>query len=226
MDTRKPPRQQSRKASSVTRDRASNLRERLAYEAARMMVEQGIADLDWARRKAVERTGILDRRNWPSNEAIQEAVLTQRRLFMGTAHARANLSLRREAARAMRLLESFAPRLVGSALTGIGDRQAGVELFLFADRPEDVLFTLIERRIPWEEDERGFRYASGQRCVHPAFRFMAGDTPFELIVLPPAARRHPPLDPLNEKPWRGASLAEVERMLEHMDPDYRFEIGK
>lgn len=209
-----------------TRERTSALRERLAYESARIMVEQGLPDFERARRKAAERMGVIDRRHWPSNELIQEAVLTQRRLFSGSAHERACLDLREEALQAMRIFQDFLPRLVGAALSGAGDRQGGVELLLFAERPEDVILALLERRIPWQESERGLRYPGGQRQNHPVFRFMAGETPFRLTVLPPRALRNPPLDPVTDRPWRGADLSEVERLLEDAERPYRREIGR
>lgn len=208
------------------RERSGALKERMAYETARIMVEQGLTDFERARRKAAERTGIRDRRNWPSNEAVQEAVLMQRRLFLGQTSLHERQRLKHEALMAMRVFSAFSPRLVGSALTGMGDLQAGVELFLFADRPEDVLFALIEQQIPWQEAERSFRYAGGQRCAHPVFRFVAGEIPFELIVLPLRARRHPPLDPVTDRPQRGADAEEVAQRLDEEDADYRFEMGR
>ncbi|EXJ17095.1 hypothetical protein [Imhoffiella purpurea] len=208
------------------RDRSSALKERMAYETARIMVEQGLSDFDRARRKAAQRTGIMDRRNWPSNEAVHEAVLTQRRLFLTPDQSRASREMQVQALEAMHVFNDFAPRLVGSALMGSGDPQTGVELFLFADRPEDVLFALMERQIPWQESERSLRYPDGSRCVHPVFRFMAGDIPFQLVVLPWRAQRHPPLDPVTDRPQRGAARNEIERMLEESDSAYRFEIGR
>lgn len=194
-------------------DRLNSQRERLAYEAARILVEQGLTDFESARRKAAERMGISDRRQWPSNEVLKEAVLAQRRLFMGPEHGEERRLLKREAVQAMRMLSEFEPRLIGLALHGVTDRQHGVELFLFADRPEDVLFKLADQGIPWRESERTLRYAGGQRTAHPAFGFLAGGIPFELIVLPSRARRQPPLDPVTDRPSLGADLADVERML-------------
>lgn len=199
------------------RDHANTQRERLAYEAARIMVEQGLNDFESARRKAAERTGILDRRQWPSNERLKEAVLAQRQLFWGAGHDETSRSLKREAVQAMWMLSEFEPRLIGSTLHDLGDRQNGVELFLFADRPEDVLFKLADQGIPWREGERILRYANGQRLAHPAFGFLAGEIPFELIVLPVRARRQPPLDPITDRPGLGADLAAVERMLARED---------
>ncbi len=206
------------------RQRSSILKERVAYEAARIIIEQGLPNFDRARRKAAERTGVHDRRNWPSNETIQEAVLVQRRLFRDDLGE--HQELLDQALSALRAFADFSPRLIGAVLRGTGDRQTGIELFLFSDLPEDVIFALIEQRIPWREGEREWRYPGGQRHTHPVFRFMAGDIPLALIVLPMHARQNPPLDPVTERPQRGADLAQVERMLAEDGADYRFEIGR
>lgn len=194
-------------------DRADGARQRLAYEAARIMVEQGLADFDRARRKAAQRTGILDRRSWPSNEAIAEALVTQRRLFRGPDQERELEQLRQDAREAMRSFQEFSPRLIGPVLDGTGPVEPGVQLYLFAERPEEVVFRLLDRQIPWQERDRSLRYRGGERRNHPVFRFFAGETPVELIVLPPAALRNPPLDPVTERPDRGASLEELERLM-------------
>jgi hypothetical protein len=185
----------------------------MAYEAARIMVEQDLFDFDRARRKAAERTGILDRRSWPANDEIQEAILTQRRLFLGEAGERELRRLRGEALRAMEAFRAFSPRVLGAALSGAGRAEHGVQIFLFADCPEDVVFALMEQRIPWYERERSFRYSNGERRVHPVLSFVAGDIPCELIVLPRQAIRNPPLDPVTERPERGADIVELERLL-------------
>ncbi|NCA69439.1 MAG: hypothetical protein EOM91_04905 [Sphingobacteriia bacterium] len=197
-----------------THDRFAALRERMAYEAARIILDQGASTFDHARRKAAERIGVTDRRHWPSNEAIQEAVLSQRRLFPGGLDQTVLRRFRAAALEAMDWLEPFAPRLIGDTLSGALNPTSGIELLLFADRAEDVILTLMELRIPWREGERLFNYGSGQRRAHPLLRFIAGDVRVELIILPLQARRHPPLDHISERPLRGASRDAVARLLE------------
>jgi hypothetical protein len=80
-----------------------------------------------------------------------------------------------------------------------------------------VVFALLEQRIPWRERERSFRYGGGDRRTHPVFSFVAGETAIDLIVLPRAALRNPPLDPATERPERGAGIAELERLLATAD---------
>jgi hypothetical protein len=200
------------------RSRCSLQRSRLAYEAARILADQGNLAFDRARRKAAERTGIANRREWPSNEEILDALLEQRRLFQGDRFAADLRRLREQAAKAMGVFDHFLPRLVGSAFSGTGDLRQGVRLHLFADSPEDLVFGLIDRGIPWQEREETLRYGGGLRKTHPAFRFVAGEIPFTLVVLPPQALRNPPLDPVTERPERGADIETVMRMLQQPPP--------
>ena len=197
------------------RNRSNAHRQRLAYEAARIMTDQGVQEFDRARRKAAERAGIGNKRYWPNNEEIQEALLQRRRLFQGERQERELRKLREQALAAMHAFATFTPRLVGSALAGSADATQGVRLHLFTDNPEDVVFRLLDQGIPWQEREGALRYGGGARRTHPVFSFYAGDTPFELVVLPVRSQRDPPLNPVSERPDRGAGTAEVERLLEH-----------
>jgi hypothetical protein len=194
-------------------NRPSPQRRQLAYEAARIMAEQGIEEFEPARRKAAERARVDNKRFWPSNEEIHEALLAQRRLFHTERQTRELRRLRERALEAMRTFGQFFPRLVGPVLTGVADGRQGLRLHLFADNPEQVVLLLLDRGIPWEEREATLRFGGGVRRVHPVLAFLAGETRVELVVLPPSAQRNPPLDPVNERPDRGADAAEVERLL-------------
>jgi hypothetical protein len=196
------------------RKRSNTHRQRLAYEAARIMADQGVQEFDRARRKAAERVGIRNKRYWPSNEEIQEALLQYRRLFQGEKQGRELRRLREQALAAMRTFAGFVPKLVGPALSGSADSLQGVRLHLFTDNPEDVVRTLLDQHIPWQEREGVLRYGGGVRRTHPVFAFFAGETPFELVVLPVAAQRNPPLDAVSERPERGAGAADVARLLD------------
>jgi hypothetical protein len=177
------------------------------------MVNQDIHDFDRARRKAAERTGISDKRMWPSNGEIEEARLQQRRLFEGGESDQVLKILREHALTTMRSLTEFTPRLVGPVLRGNPDSTRGVRLHLFTDNPEEVVLTLIDRGIPWRQGEALLRFGGGKRNAHPLLTFLAGQVPFEFVVLPLGALRNPPLDPVSERPERGAGISEVVRLM-------------
>jgi hypothetical protein len=195
-------------------DRGSPQRQRLAYEAARILAEHGDQAFDRARRKAALRIGIENRREWPTNEEIQDALLEQRRIFQSERIAGDLGRLRGQALAAMCAFARFLPHLVGPALSGAGDLRQGVRMHLFADSPKELVFSLIDQGIPWQEREEALRYGGGVRKVHPAFTFVAGEIPFTLIVLPLHALRNPPLDTVTERPERGADRDALRRILD------------
>ena len=199
--------------SGGSRHRCQDQRRRLAYESARILAEQGPTEFDRARRKAAARLGITDKRCWPDNAEINDALLEQQQLFEPDEHARSLADLRRHALSAMREFADFRPRLIGPALRGTATHEHGIELRLFADSPEEVLMALMDRRIPWQEGEAVQRYASGSVETCPVFAFVAGDIPVHLQVLPWQARRQPPLDPVSERPERGIDADELAALL-------------
>lgn len=189
-------------------------RQQLAYAAARIMAEEQVSEFEHARRKAAARLGLTDKALWPDNEEIQQRLLEQQRLFGGETYRREHERLLEQVLAAMQLLNAFNPRLVGQALTGAATCEQGFALQVFADSTEEVIWTLIDCHIPWNADQAQFRYAGNQRQEHPILCFVAGKLPVQLIVLPEKARHNPPLDPVTNRPQRGASRKQVEQQLQ------------
>jgi hypothetical protein len=195
------------------RTRHDARRRRLAYDAARIISEQGDGGFERARRKAAERAGINNKRLWPSNEEIQDALREQQRIFQGERQLSELTRLREHALEGMRNFAHFSPRLVGSVLDGSADGRQAVRLLLFAEHAEEVVMDLVNQRIPWQQREEVLRFSGGIRCAHPVLTFCAGETCFEFVVLPRSALRNPPLDPVSERPQRGADAEALKRML-------------
>jgi len=119
---------------------------------------------------------------------------------------------------AMRLLEDFEPRLVGPLLSGTATAHNDIALHLFADTPETVAVRLMDCGIPHEVAERRFR---GQRDVvqaFPALRFTAGGHGVDATIFPKDGIRQAPPGPVDGRPMRRATLAEVEALMEGSDP--------
>lgn len=201
------------------RSRPDPRRLQLAYEAARIMTDRGDEEFERARRKAAQRAGVGNRRLWPSNEEIRDALRAQQRLFQGERQAAELAHLREQALIAMGNLARFSPRLVGPVLDGSADGRQPVRLLVFAQRTEDLVFALMEQGIPWQQQDRMLRFSGGDRRSHPLLTFYAGEIHFELIVLPPSAQSNPPLDIIGERPQRGAGANEVRRMLAEVSFD-------
>src|SRR5450631_4442533 len=115
--------------------RAENLRLALAQEAARVMAEHGIRDFLAAKRKAAERFGVVDGAVLPKNIEIEAALAQYQRLFAAESHAESLLTQRHVALQAMRCLAEYAPRLVGSVLSGTATAHCDVQLHLLPTAP-------------------------------------------------------------------------------------------
>ncbi|HUA81905.1 MAG TPA: hypothetical protein VL997_16130 [Dyella sp.] len=194
-------------------DRVQRNRLRVAQEAARLMSEHGIRDFHRAKRKAAERLGVLDEQALPRNHEIEEALREHQRLFQGDSQPQLLRERREAAIEAMRFLERFEPRLVGAVLDGTADAHSAVCLHVFSDDPEAIGIYLRERGVPFETQTRRLRVSRDEQIEYPVLLFAADNLPFDLTVLPHNALRQAPLDRIDEKPMRRASLASVEIML-------------
>jgi hypothetical protein len=185
----------------------------LAQECARIMTEEGIQDFGAAKRKAALRLGLPDKAALPDNTAVEQALFDRQRLFNAEHQALHLRGLRETALGAMHLLICFRPKLVGPVLRGAASAHASIHLHLFADAAEEVPLFLMEHRIPFKTSERRLKMANGASLCQPVFSFTAGDTLIDLTVFGPLAEREAPRSPVDGRPMRRASLAEVQALL-------------
>jgi hypothetical protein len=193
--------------------RADLIRQAVAEEAARIMREQGVDDYLQAKRKAADRLGVTDASILPRNTEIEAALVAHQRLFAADRHEADLAAMRRSALEAMRLMSDFQPRLVGPVLTGTASAHSEINLHLFSDSPEAVSIRLEERGVPHEVLERRLRYERDRTVTYPALRFVAGRQTVDAVVFPLDGIRQAPCSPVDGKPMRRASAAEVETLL-------------
>ena len=176
------------------------------------MAEEGVLDFHAAKRKAAERLNLPEGQHLPSNPEIEQALSEHLQLFHSRDLPQTLQRLHRLAVQAMRLLERFEPRLVGSLLTGHVTRFSEIQIHVIADAPERVAFLLQENSIPYEETSKRLRYGGDRSAIVPVYGFLAEDTAIEVSVLTPAAAREAPLSPVDGRPMKRATLKEVEAL--------------
>ena len=195
--------------------RGDMMRQAIAREAARLMIEHGHGDYGVAKRKAAERFGVTDLAVLPRNTEIESALAEHQRLFDPGSHASALSAMRTSALEAMRLLAEFEPRLVGPLLSGTATPHNDITLHLFADTPEAVALRLVDRGIPHEVAERRFRAQRDAVEAYPALRFTARGHEVDATIFPKDGIRQAPPGPVDGKPMRRATLAEVEALIKN-----------
>ncbi|MFZ0485913.1 MAG: hypothetical protein WAL83_02855 [Arenicellales bacterium] len=187
-------------------------RRTICEEAARIMIDHGISDYGFAKKKAVQRLGMSPRRtDLPSNKELTDAVRVRLRLFDGD---RSNDRYRTRLERAveiMELLREFRPRLVGPLLEGIATAHGAVELHLFCDAPEQVMARLQGMRLPHRPYDKRVRFPLDRYEQVPGFAFEWKSSQFDALVFKYDRIREAPLCPVEGRPMRRAS---AERVLE------------
>lgn len=197
--------------------RAHEQRRRIAVEAARLIAEDGLRDYRQAKLKAASRLGISDDVGLPKNGEIEDALREHQRLFRANEQPQTLRRLREAAQEAMRFFARHEPRLVGAVLDGTADEHSAVCLHLHDDRAEEVALFLREHGIPYEERTRRLRLERDVSEDVPVYLFTAGDSAIDLTVLPYDRLRQAPLDRIDEKPMRRATLATLEELLREGD---------
>jgi hypothetical protein len=189
------------------------LRERVAQEAARIMYNEGVKDFQLAKRKAINRIGLTSAGVLPRNKEIELALRDHQRLFSTTEDNLYHAAMWRAALESMRLLRLFNPRLVGSILEGIARPLSPVNLHVFSETVEDVIFTLLDGGIPWQSAERRLRHGS-EPTNYPCVVFTRMHVEVEAVVFLVDDIRRAPISAIDGKPMRRANISEVERRVE------------
>ncbi len=192
----------ARNRSEGTRAAGDALRRRIADEAARLVSEHGLHDLEAARRKAGERLGVRRTAELPTLEDVESALRERQRLFRPAAQAAALDACRRAALRAMEALVDFTPRLVGAVLDGTADQGTPIQIQLHCDEPEAVLRFLEERGVKAR--------SSGSAGI---LRFVLDGFDHAIEVLPADALRQPQRRPDGSALPRAGEAA-LRRLLE------------
>ena len=194
--------------------RAEDLRRALAQEAARIMAEQGIEDFLQAKRKAADRLRVNDVAVLPKNVEIEAALREHQRLFGRDLHDDTLKEQRRAALRAMRMLEGFDPRLVGSVLTGTATEHSDINLHLFADGAESVAIFLLDSGVPYQFYERRVRMDAERIVNYPALRFEAHGRTIDATVFPIDGIRQSPYSPVDGRPMKRADVRDVALLID------------
>ena len=198
------------KKPAIADDRVRQL---LAQEAARIIVEQGVQDFRVAKMKAVDRLGMAERGSLPGNEEIETAVADYLQIFQGDTHSTLLHSQRSTALAAMEMLSDFSPRLVGPVLAGTAGEHSAVNLHVFSDSAEQVAMLLQEGGISYRPFDRRYRSRKGHTELYAAFSFEHEGWDIEATVFPYDGLRQAPLSPVDRKPMQRADIPKVQAML-------------
>jgi hypothetical protein len=192
--------------------RDNNLRRHIAYLAARLMAEDGIADYASAKLKAARQAGLSDANLLPDNTEIEEALREYQGLYQREEQPAQLRRLREVAVKVMREFDDFRPALVGSVLSGTAGQHSDVNLQLFTDDSKALTLFLLNRRYRFEEGSRHFRRGDRLEEV-PQISLAVEDVTVTMTVLDRDDERSGARNRADAGAPQRARLAEVEALL-------------
>lgn len=192
--------------------RQTNMRARIAAEAARIMAEDGIDDFALAKRKAARQLGAAETEALPANDEVEAELRAYRALYQPEEHPLRISELRRIALDAMRALENFHPYLTGPVLKGTAGRYAEIELQLFPESAKEVEIFLLERRIAYATHE-GRRFSGDRAHAMGVLSLAWQGAPLKLSVFDPRDERLALKTSQAGRVMDRAGVAEVEALL-------------
>ncbi len=189
----------------------SNLRSHIAYLAARLMAEDGVADYGTAKQKAARQAGLRDANLLPDNSEIEAALREYQELYQAEEQPAHLRRMREVALRVMREFGAFRPVLVGSVLAGTASKFSEVNLQLFAEDEKSLMIFLRNHRYRFEEGVRRVR-RGGSEVEVPQILLEVESIAVTLTVLDRDDERGNPRV-RGEADTERAGLAQVEALL-------------
>ena len=188
----------------------------IAYEAARLMYEDGVREYRDAKRKAAKRFGpekaLSLGSHLPSNAEIHEELA---RLIASTEQdllPERLLRLRLTALTYLELFSDFSPYLVGSVLSGAVTERSDIDIHLFADAIEDVEGLLERRGLSFQTETVPIR--KGGLITDYTHVYLEDEgTEIECSVYPVEERRNRTVSSITGKPMERAGLARLKKII-------------
>ena len=153
-----------RKSSSSARNQ-QQLRQRIAQQTAELILNHGIDDWQYAKRKAARQLLLPENSALPDNEEIEAALFERQALFGAHQEKSHEETLRDKRQRAltwMQKFRDFSPRLYGALAEGWGGENQIIRIELISDDLKAVEITLINF---------GFRYHNTDTAREDTLQF-------------------------------------------------------
>jgi len=194
---------------SRSNDRAAA---KIVEEAARIIADEGLADYQLAKTKAVRRLGLPGHTPLPNNSDIEAAVIVRQSLFNTEEQSESLHYLRQMTLELMQALEEFEPHVVGPVLKGTASSDDVIHLHLFSEDAKNVAIALLNRDIDFVGVER--RVTAKNPEGIKGFRFHWQAALVEVLVFSDGKLRVSPPSPVDGKPMARADRETLLNLME------------
>ena len=126
----------------------------IAHKAAEIIMEEGVTDYLFAKKKAAKYLGCLNNQALPSNKLIDEAIKEYQSIYLDEASPELLRKIKNEALVIMNIFKDFNPHLSGNLLDGVVPRYPKIQINLFSNNLKEIEYILFNKNISFEFNEK------------------------------------------------------------------------
>jgi hypothetical protein len=133
----------------LAKDHTKNVRLSIASKAAEIIMEEGINDYQYAKKKAVRYLDLDASDILPSNDEIDKALINYRLIFTAEIDIDLVKILKTEALAIMAFFADFNPYFVTQIFEGLLPKYPIIQINLFSDNMKEIEYVLLNNNIPF-----------------------------------------------------------------------------
>jgi hypothetical protein len=137
----------------------------VANLAAQLIMEDGIKDYLYAKKKAAKSLGINENANLPTNSQIDKAIDEFNKIFNPNIDIEFLQQFKTQALEVMSIFKNFKPHLMDQLSQGIIPKFPEIKINLFADNLKDVEYVLLNSELSYDFKEVKMNAKEGKHLV-------------------------------------------------------------
>ena len=144
---------------------SKNIKISVANLAAQLIMEEGIKDYLFAKKKAAKSLGLNENVNLPTNSQIDEAIDDFNKIFNPNIDIEFLQQFKTQALEVMNIFKNFKPHLMNQLSLGIIPKFPEIKINLFADNLKDVEYVLLNSELSYDFKEVKMNIKEGKPSI-------------------------------------------------------------
>ena len=144
---------------------SKNIKISVANLAAQLIMEEGIKDYLFAKKKAAKSLGLNENVNLPTNSQIDKAIDDFNKIFNPNIDIEFLQQFKTQALEVMNIFKNFKPHLMNQLSKGIIPKFPEIKINLFADNLKDVEYVLLNSGLSYDFKELKMNIKEGKPSI-------------------------------------------------------------
>ena len=149
----------------MTKDYYKTIRLSIANKAAEIIMEEGVDDYQYAKKKAVKYLDVNNLDTLPSNDEIDKALLEYGSIFQNEIDLDAICKIKEEALKIMKLFDRFNPFFLSQITEGLVPKYPIININIYTDSMKEIEYVLLNNNLNFEIKDFSISEKKNQKTI-------------------------------------------------------------